>query len=81
MEASVLLNLGDHCDRGLVSLFLGEVIAEERAVPFPFPSDIEIEGDPCFRVPRSDRVVHVALPVTTVAMIDRSGRNIYDTNS
>ena len=45
-------------DRSLVSVFLAKVIAEEGTVPFPFPADVEIKGDPCVRLSRGDRVVH-----------------------
>ncbi len=46
----ISLNLGDHRDRSLIGLLFREVIAEERAVSFSFPADVEIEGDPCFRL-------------------------------
>ena len=54
------LNLCDHGDRRLRCLIFRQIVAQERAIPYPFPSDVEIEGDSSFRVPFRNRVVHVS---------------------
>ena len=48
----------DHRDRSSVSFFFGQAVPQQRPVPLPFPPDVQIEGDPCFRLPRGDFVVH-----------------------
>ncbi|WP_413935561.1 hypothetical protein [Nitrospira sp. BLG_1] len=40
----VLLNLGDHGDRGFLGLLFGEVVAEQGPVAKALPSEVQIEG-------------------------------------